>query len=147
MLRPPPRTWLSPVSGCCHQTGLAVRTLESEDSQDSGSVFMRSHHLEEADQHRRSKLRSDGGNMHKPADAGGNSGGRPGCIFRPADHFNERDEELDHHPGWSFQDRGFWQRATEFSNTVRRPSSLPSMWAIILKTWPTSRPAWIAFRI
>jgi len=71
----------------------------------------------------------------------------PVAVFRPADHFNERDEELDHHPGWSFQDRGFWQRAIEFSHIVRRPSSLASMWAIILKAWPTSRPAWIAFGI
>ncbi len=37
--------------------------------------------------------------------------GDPGAFFRPIDRFNERYEELQNHPDWSFYDRDFPARA------------------------------------
>ena len=77
----------------------------------------------------------------------------PEAFFLPIDRFNERFEELNNHPDWSFYGHDFPsnRELLEARNRVlaRHPqdrSLLPSMWETTPRTWPLSPSAWTVSR-
>ena len=78
--------------------------------------------------------------------------GDPVAFFRPTDRFNERYEELNNHPDWSFHGRDFhrtkicWRHATEFSIVTPGRTSLLFMWAASRRILTAYRPVSIVFR-
>ena len=73
----------------------------------------------------------------------------PEAFFLPIDRFNERFEELNRHPDWSFHRGDFpsnaelWKRAVASLRVIQERSSLLSMLVIKPKIWPMSRNVWI----
>ena len=77
----------------------------------------------------------------------------PLAFFTPTDRFNERYEELNNHPDWSYfrpgfpPTRKFWKHEIESLHAIPKRTLSPYMSAIVPKTWKTSRKTSIAFPI
>ena len=78
----------------------------------------------------------------------------PSAFFMPTDRFNERFEELNNHPDWSFYDHDFPSNLELLAARNRMIAKHPNtqfrcicMWVTLRRILRTSRRRWIASRI